>query len=217
MAIGEFLIKGATGLKDPTKKQLPAVQSLGASTVRSAIKFDFREGVSLDLDLDIPVNVSDLGTLVLDNLEIQPGQYADLRTGDPIAYPGIRIDTVLFDAQQTKNIVKTKIQGREGTVKEYISSEDVTINVQGLLVNKSNNYPATEAEQLKQIFDVPQQLRVTSKFINDVLGLDFIVIETWRMNQLEGFRNVQPFFFTASSDVDLNINDIEQTSITGAI
>ena len=76
---------------------------------------------------------ADLGTPVFSNIVFEPGSFIPLDGGDPISYQGIDLDTVLITVSQGKNIITTNIQGKSGTVKEYVSDSDFIINVQGVL------------------------------------------------------------------------------------
>ena len=154
---------------------------------------------------DLPVGVSPLGTLVFDSLTVPASAYTIINTkGETVTvnYAGIEIETIVFEASQQKNIVKTSIAGRDGSIKEYISSNDTAITMRGAIVNSlSGAYPRRDVQNLLGILKVPQQIRVLSKFINDILGFTHITIESWAFNQTPGMRNVQAFTITAVNDV----------------
>lgn len=160
---------------------------------------------------DIPIGVSIFGTLVFDNLVIPDGRYTQLSPLgeiEVVGYSGITIDTIVFEASQQKNIVKTEIAGRDGAVKEYISSNDTAITMRGAIVNSFNlAYPRTEVANFINILKIPQQIRVESKFLNDILGFEFITIENWNLVTTPGMRNVQAFTLTAVNDVSPEIDE----------
>ncbi|MEI8137589.1 MAG: DUF6046 domain-containing protein, partial [Bacteroidota bacterium] len=72
-----------------------------------------------------------LGTYTFSNLSL-----TDKSTGNTIV-----IDTALFNVTQTKNIITTSIQGRNGTVKEYISLGDYNVTIKGVLTGTNGLYP----------------------------------------------------------------------------
>jgi hypothetical protein len=154
---------------------------------------------------DIPIGISPFGTLVFDSLIVPAGRYTVINTEgvtEIVAYEGIEIQTIVFEASQQKNIVKTQISGRDGSIKEYISSNDTAITMRGAVVNSLNiAYPRVAVQRLIRILKVPQQIRVVSKFINDTLGFEFITIESWNLITTPGMRNVQAFTITAVNDV----------------
>lgn len=177
-----------------------------ASTAQKILaRAGFKFGPWIEYLDDLPVGVSPLGTLVFDSLTVPPSAYTIINTeGETVtvAYAGIEIQTMVFEASQQKNIVKTAIAGREGSVKEYISSNDTAIIMRGAIVNSvTGAYPRRDVQNLLSILKVPQQIRVFSKFINDILGFTHITIESWALNQTPGMRNVQAFTITAVNDV----------------
>jgi hypothetical protein len=151
---------------------------------------------------------SDLGTPVMDRLEFPEGNYIDLE-GNEISFSGISIPTAILEVTLPKNIVKTPIQGRNGTVKEYVSDGDYQINGRGIISNTVNVIPLDDLRTFREIMQVPQQLEVVSQYLNEIFEINQIVIESFNMPQLEGIRNELPFSFSASSDVALDLEELE--------
>lgn len=141
-----------------------------------------------------------LGTPVFSNLEIPAGQY-ETDEGVLIDFEGIRLDTVLFDITLEKNIVRTPINGRNGTVKQFISDGDYQIGVVGLINGGSTqtesgdfhsfmtlNVPEEEVRKLNAILKVPQEIEVISEFL-DFFDISTVVIQGGTIAQKEGFRD----------------------------
>jgi hypothetical protein len=144
---------------------------------------------------DVPkVADSYLGTPVFDNIVLD------------IDDNNLRIDTVLIDVSQTKNIVKTAIQGLSGTIKEYIADGDYEISIKGIIVNESNEYPTADISSLLEICKKNENIRVTSNFLQ-LFGIDDIIIESYTLKQDE-FSNTQQFELSCVSDkpVELLLN-----------
>ena len=148
-----------------------------------------------------------LNTPIMDNLVITAGKYTDLE-GNEIDYDEVVINTVLFEVTLPKNIIKTQIQGRNGTVKEYVSDADFQINCRGMISQKTNAFPLFPVRDFKFAMEAPQQLKVTSQFLNQAFDIYDIVIESYNVSQTEGTRNEVPFTFTASSDVALGLEEL---------
>ena len=157
---------------------------------------------------DENIGVSYLGTPVMDKLEFPSGSYTDL-DGNKIDYGDISIDTVVFTVNKVRNIVKTSIQGRNGTVKEYVSEGDYSISCNGVISNRDNFFPEDQARSLRQIFEVPQQVEVVCSYLNNVHEILNIVIESWSMPFSVGKRNEIPFSFIAISDSPIEVNELE--------
>jgi hypothetical protein len=160
-----------------------------------------------DSEVEQPIGRSYLGTPVIDNLEFPQGAYTDL-DGNTISYGAVVVDTVIFEVNKPRNIIKTSIQGRSGTIKEYVSDGDYQINCRGMISNRQNVFPLDAVRALRQVLEIPQQIPVVSLFLNDVFEIFNIVIESYNIPQVEGKRNEIPFSFVASSDVPLDLEEL---------
>jgi hypothetical protein len=107
-------------------------------------------------------------------------------------YALLNVEDVLITVMNTKNIIKTTLQGRNGTVKEYISDGDFTIKIEGRIYG----------QELLDICLVPQSINVTSSFLK-LFNVEDIVIESYNVDQVEGVRNYQPFTLNCVSDTPL--------------
>lgn len=120
-------------------------------------------------------------------------------------------DTTLVHAQKTKDIVKTKVTGRDGTVKELISDGDWSVTFQGFIINdkEPGKYPEEKVKSTRDLYALKQSVRVHSKYLNN-LGIFDIVIEGCDFPPLEGYADVQPFELTCVSDtpaiIEINNN-----------
>lgn len=101
--------------------------------------------------------------------------------------------TALISINKTKNIVLTKIQGRNGTVKEYVSDDDYQISIKGVIVGKySNKRPVDEIKKLEDYCNFNGEIDIVCSFLND-LGVNTVVITGHSKAQREGTRNVVDF------------------------
>ena len=157
--------------------------------------------------------VSLLNTPVIDNLVFKAGKYIPLGQTEPIPYDELRIDTVIIEVSQTKNIVKTSVQGRNSTVKEYVSDGDYLISIRGVIQSREpseqKKYPEDLMNNFIKILKAERSVIIISKFLNEVFGINDIVIETYSVPQVEGLRNQQPFSISASSDVPIDLEELE--------
>ncbi len=152
-----------------------------------------------------------LNTAVFSNLIFEPdpqtgatGTFTDI-DGNDQSFEGLRIDTVLFQISMAKNIVKTAVQGFNGTVKEYTSDGDFEINVAGSIVGENpNEYPETDVQKLIKLLSIPEPLEITSEFLG-FFGITNVVVESYSMQQNAGFRNVQPFTIRMLSDKPIEL------------
>lgn len=112
----------------------------------------------------------------------------------------LHIDTVLIDISQSKNIVKTAVQGRSTTVKEYVSRGDYQVILRGILVEDgSSTYPEVKMSYLRQLLEKPEAIGIANDYCNR-MGIFNIVVESYRFPMREGFQNAQTFEITALED-----------------
>ena len=89
---------------------------------------------------------------------------------------------------------------KRGTIKEYWSQDDYTVQIQGSLIDLTNtsNYPAADVDQLRQICEAKQALQVKCPLL-DLFDIRKIVIENYEIPFTSG-DNAQNFTITAYSD-----------------
>ena len=133
-----------------------------------------------------PIGQSYLDTPVIDNLEFPAGAYTDLED-NTIDYGAVVIDTVIFEVNLVKKIVDTSIQGRDGTVSEYISRGDYIISCRGLISNRDNVFPLEQVQALRQVLEVPQQVPIISLFLNDVFSIEHVILLNSRFRRVGQF------------------------------
>lgn len=115
------------------------------------------------------------------------------------------LDAPLMDVNKSKHIVKSKVQGFDGTVKEFISDNDFMIRIRGVLTNDSrNDLPFDEVEALNQIVDRKVSLDVESQFLN-LFGIYNLVITKAHFPASEKFVNVQPYVLDCISDREVEL------------
>jgi len=160
-----------------------------------------------------------LGTPVYDQVQIQEGQFfelEDVNGQNPIEYEGIVMQNILVDVSMTKNIIKTPIQGLNGTIKEFVSMGDYVVNMTGNIIGVTNGntvnsigqvFPRVDTERLIEICKAPQSLTITSGFLQ-LFGINEIVITGFKFAQKEGSRDTQPFQITALSDQPINLDEV---------
>lgn len=108
-----------------------------------------------------------------------------------------------------KNIVKTPVMYRKGTVKEQYNIEDYSISIKGFLIGENGQFPEADIDSLKDLFELKRSVQIdnaiTNIFLNDP-GLSRyeqqrVVIESLDFPEVEGGRiNVKPFTMQLESD-----------------
>ena len=195
---------GLSALK--TKLYLPGITAAEIQANKPTSKPDLALPEETGTD-DRGLGRSEFGTIILSNLEIQPGSYTKngtiYRFGDNVSLP-IKFPVVIMTIQMTKNIVATPIQGRDGTVKEYVSDGDYVINVKGRFDNSNGAYPQNQMIELAKALRAPVPLKINSWFLL-LLGIDTIVVQSMDIPQEEGGYSKQLWEFNALSDTSFEI------------
>jgi hypothetical protein len=123
----------------------------------------------------------------------------------------------IITVSQERNIVATALQGRDGTVKEYISDGDYSIDVSaaiqpygsantdggGGFVNVEDRYPQPEMQDLLELLKEKQALEVQSDFLT-LFGVKSVVVKSYSVSQ-ETHSNRQAFALSLLSDEPFEI------------
>ena len=118
------------------------------------------------------------------------------------------MNDAVVSVSRTKNIVTTQIVGMNGTVKEYISAGDYSVNIvvgvaavrDGVIVDE---YPAEGLRELRAFLDDNEALSVHSEFL-EVFDITSIVVKSFSVSQ-DTASNYQAVSITAESDEEYNI------------
>jgi len=122
--------------------------------------------------------------------------------GRPLVMPVI-LDNILFDAVKLsityrKQIIKTAIAGRSGTVKELIGAGDYVITLQGKLYSEDYAYPEDKVEMIKRLTDKDEAIKIENT-LTDLLEINSVVIESLDLPTPEKI-DIQPFTLKLLSD-----------------
>lgn len=145
------------------------------------------------------------GSIVGGNFEDSPHSWMGTPVFSDVQFPQdgedtIKLDTVLIDVSQTKNIVTTAVQGRNGTVKEYISLGDYEVRIRGAIVTeRSDAYPYNQVRDFHKLLIQSNLLKVVAEYLR-LFDIYSIVVKSFSFPQLEAMQNMQPFEITAISD-----------------
>lgn len=155
-------------------------------------------------DKDIPLSKSQmLGTNVFSNLTIAGRSYTDIE-GKEGNFPDIVLETVLFNVAQQKNIVITPVQGRNTTVKEFISNGDYAVTIKGLITGANGVFPMAAMQDFISMQNAPIAIDVSSWFLQ-LFDIYNIVITYCEFVEVEGMYSTQQFEIQAYSDQPIEL------------
>lgn len=157
---------------------------------------------------------SELNTIVYTNIEFLQGSYT-ANDGTTKTFGGsggieqLRYEAVLVSVSQAKKIIKTEIQGRDGTVKEYIGMDDFQVSVNGVITKSNGNRPLAEIRALKKMLDAPIPIHVACAYLQN-LNIDLLVVQDYNISESQGSYSYQPFSINFISDVPQELQLINQ-------
>jgi hypothetical protein len=187
-------------------QQKIVIQSFGLAYIKTAIykgnipKPDHPVG---EYGRDKSLYLSKLGNPVFSDFNVQSGKYT--KNGQSYSFDEIKFDTVLFDVSMAKNIVKTPIQGRDGTIKEYISDDDYAINIKGVMTAPNNTFPLDDFVSLIKVVKSPVALKINSWYL-EKFGIYNVVVTGFSFSQRAGRFSEQMFEISAISDTPVELN-----------
>ncbi len=156
-----------------------------------------------EIGRDKELYLSKLGGAVFSNFNVQAGTYT--KNGQNYSFDEIKIDIALFEVQYSKNVITTSIQGRDGTVKEYISDADFVVNIKGILLAPNNKFPLDEFVSLIKVLKAPVPIKVNSWYL-EKFGIYNLVVTGADFSQQPGQFSRQMFSITALSDTPIELN-----------
>lgn len=113
--------------------------------------------------------------------------------------------TCLITVSMTKNIVQTLVQGRKGTIKEYIADGDLQINVKGVLTAKNREVPEDDIKALMSNLTANTTLNVTNKVLNNYFNCTAVVVTDFTHPQQIGSLSSWQFEFNCLSDYPVEL------------
>jgi hypothetical protein len=114
--------------------------------------------------------------------------------------------TTVVEISRQKNIIKTPIAGRDGSVKEAISNGDWLIKIRGFVINEQNPnvYPSDEMQTLHKYCEAKTAIPITCKLLQ-YFEINEVVIDSYNFPRMEGYAGVQPFELDCLSDEPLEL------------
>ena len=162
-----------------------------------------------------------------EDIELKGSNYIGVPTLTSLAfnYKGEKVDfqECIITVNQEKNIVTTPMEGRDGTIKEYISDGDYTIAMEAAvcsyIINQkgetdyqtSHAYPKEQLEKLIRFLKINDALDVQSDFLT-LYGIKNVVVKSYTMVQ-ETHSNRQAFTIQMLSDTPYEIKINQDVAI----
>lgn len=104
----------------------------------------------------------------------------------------------LLTVERKQNIVTTPIQGRSGSVVEFISNASFTVNINGSIISSTNSYPKSEIMKLASLLEKMEVIDVVSEYLN-MFKIYQLINVTCNFSQIVASENYQSFSLSFNS------------------
>lgn len=195
----------------------PNTEQLARGTaVHLAVRFGMQTGKPFEAS----EHISNEGEPMLSELRELEGQTWLTTLKITHGAKSFTFEECLISINMEKNIVTTALQGRNGTIKEYISDGDYNITVDAgvstyQVQNEENeidiSYPVDAVKELQELLALPEALEVQSDFL-DIFGIDSAVVKSFSLQQ-ETHSNRQSISIQMLSDRAYEIKLKEENDV----
>lgn len=141
-------------------------------------------------------------------IKFEGGSYETNIAGQVVTFPSILLYAALISVTQAKKIIESEIQGRDGTVKEYIGMDDYQIEIVGTITADNGSTPDVDVIDLKRMLDAPVSIDVVCPWLQN-LGITNVIVVGYSLPQDAGGAAYQTFSINCKSDfpVELRISN----------
>lgn len=181
-----------------TASQLIRAYNLQNVKVVNAKGDNFDGKIPQTTNRDKALYTGPLGTPVLADITFKGRTYIN-NFGKEITFSDVTLITVLLNVSRPKNIVKTVIEGRDGSIKEYIGLDDYHVTINGIINGDNGHYPIDEVRALADVLDASIPIEVVSRYLQN-LNIYNLVVEDHTLDQDAGGYSQQNFTINCLSD-----------------
>lgn len=105
--------------------------------------------------------------------------------------------TAIITINSQKNLIVTRVNGRDYSRKELVSNGDINISISGTISsNLPEVYPTSEIQKFIQIMKYKGPVRVNSQYLSQ-FGIERIIIQDFNAPQKKGYKNIQEYTINA--------------------
>lgn len=127
--------------------------------------------------------------------------------------------TALVTINSDKNIIATRVTGRDYSRKELVSNGDIKFSVSGQITSgRPDVYPAEEVKKFIKVMQYKGIVKINNQML-DQFGISHIVITDFSLSPREGYKAMQSYSFSAiglQPEKELEIKDDTITIIPQA-
>lgn len=151
----------------------------------------------LGTDIWLPIKLRGLNEALRNSSITTDNPFVNV-TGDYVYFPYCTVRII-----GRKNIVKTPLSQRRGTVKELYNIDDYQITIRGFLIDVVNRtWPEKYLKALHELFEAGQTFHLDNALTNIfLLSSDQVAVDSFDLPEVQGGRkHVRPFVLNLLSD-----------------
>lgn len=119
----------------------------------------------------------------------------------PVYINKLRLPNAVISLSQSKIIQKTQMPGSNGSVKEYISLDDMAIEITAVIIGENGEYPSKEMEQINNLWRINEAVEIVSVITDIMMPVGTkVVIEELTVNPVGEYEDVQTISLRLTSD-----------------
>jgi len=125
--------------------------------------------------------------------------------------------SAIITISQKKNILLTKVQGRDRCRKEYISGGDYMVSIQGTITGRQpEQYPEEEVQMLRTMLELKEVISVDSPILNR-FGINGLLVLDFKIPQRKASSNSQQYQINAVFEKPIEFIEAEATEKSNTI
>lgn len=127
--------------------------------------------------------------------------------------------TALVQLNSSRNVIISKIQGRDYSRKELASNGDIHFTISGQITSgRPDLYPSEEMQKFYKVMQYKGIVKVNNQVIND-LGITHLLITEFKVDPKQGYKSLQNYSFQAiglqpENEIDITEDTVEIISQT---
>ena len=156
-------------------------------------------GIELDQSITVTQNFPVYRTKVIDAKkgiykEQEPNTINNVVTTKTLVWYDT---TALITINSDKNLIVTRVQGRDHRRKELVSNGDIKFSVSGQMTSgKPDIYPFEEVKKFIKVMQYKGIIKINNQIL-DQFGISHIIITDFNISPRQGYKALQPYSFSA--------------------
>ncbi len=112
----------------------------------------------------------------------------------------LTLDSAIITVRQSKNIISTKIPGRDGQILELIGLDNYQVDIEGVITGINGQYPIDAVKVLFAYCNIKSPISVTCNYLWEIFSINYLVVKSYDISQEIGGISQQRYKITFVDD-----------------